>query len=257
MVIFTLYTIMGGNDGFAALWLITATYAVMIAIDFKTGFVIGLYYLIMLLMVFVGPLKSLLQYDYNETFMLRFPFFYAINFAFATYIIIRIRLYQYDLLIKQEKLEHLSAVDLSTGFMNRNYFIQYKHSFQCDDLQTLVAVFIDANGLHEINNRDGHDAGDKMLFTIADLCKKHFVNHSIFRMGGDEFLILCKNVNEKDAMTASKNLYNAIERAGYSISYGVELQESDFNLDEIVNKADAKMMGFKKDYYKQDKHRKR
>lgn len=257
IVIFTDYTIMGGNDGFAALWLITATYAVMIAIDFKAGFLIGLYYLTMLLMVFNGPLKHLLQYDYNTTFMLRFPFLYAINFAFATYIIIRIRLYQYDLLIKQEELEHLSAVDLSTGLMNRNYFIQYESSFAYDDLQTLAAIFIDVNGLHQINNCDGHDAGDRMLRTVAEQCKKHFANDSLFRMGGDEFLIICKNAKQRDIVAAAKSLYDAVEREGYSISYGIELQDGDFNISELVKKADAKMIVFKKDYYLQSNQKKR
>lgn len=251
IIIFTSYTVMGGNDGFAALWLVIATYAVMIAIDFKAGFIISVYYLIMLLLVFVGPLSSLLQYDYNKTFMLRFPFLYAINFAFATYIIIRIRIYQYELLIKQQELEHLGTIDLSTGLMNRNNFIQYEQNFQYgEDLKALIAVFIDVNGLHEVNNRDGHDAGDKMLYSIADYCKKYFPYDSIYRMGGDEFLILCKNAKEKDVIGAVHRLFDAVEQAGYSISYGVEIQESNFDLNEIVKNADAKMIKFKSDYYK-------
>lgn len=249
IVIFTSYTVMGGNEGFASLWLITATYAVMIAIDFKAGFAIGSYYLIMLLLVFTGPLSSLLQYDYNATFMLRFPFLYAINFAFATYIIIRVRLYQYQLILKQHELERLSTIDLSTGLMNRNYFIHFEKSFCCDDLKSLFAVFIDVNGLHEINNREGHDAGDRMLCCVADLCKKYFPEDSIYRMGGDEFLILCKNGEEYHTLKTVQDLYHAVEQAGYSVSYGVEMQTSDFDLDSIVKNADAKMIEFKKNYY--------
>ena len=250
IIIFTSYTVMGGNEGFSALWLVIATYAVMIAIDFKAGFLISLYYLVMLLLVFTGPLTFLLQYDYNQTFMLRFPFLYASNFAFATYIIIRIRLYQYELLLKQRELEGLSTIDLSTGLMNRNGFIQHEQSFQYGGLTSLLAVFIDVNGLHEVNNRDGHDAGDRMLRTIADLCKKQFSDAPIYRMGGDEFLILCSNVEECAACGAAQGLFDAVARAGYSISYGVETQTRDFDLNELVKRADAKMMAFKRDYYR-------
>lgn len=250
IVVFTSYTIMGGNEGFAVLWLIIATYSVMIAIDFKAGFLIGTYYLIMLLLVFEGPLSSILQYDYNKTFMLRFPFLYAINFCFATYIIIRIRTYQYELLLKQQELEHLSNFDLSTGLKNRNSFIAYERDFEFTHLKTLHGIFIDVNGLHEINNKEGHDAGDKMLKHIADLCKQFFPDFDIYRMGGDEFLILCQDAQEKEIKSTVDKFNQAVGAAGYSISYGIERQEGTLDLNELVKRADTKMVEFKREYYK-------
>lgn len=250
VVVFTCYTLEGGNEGFAALWLITATYAVMLAIDFKAGFVISCYYLAMLLLVFIGPLSSLLGYDYNQTFMLRFPFLYAINFAFATYIVICVRKYQYELLRNQQELEQLSLKDLNTGLNNRNYFIKYQQSFTGEGIKNLVAVYIDVNGLHEVNNREGHDAGDRILRLVADLCKQYFPADFICRMGGDEFLILCENIKENDASAAMHRLSEAVEREGYSISYGVDLQESDFDLTRIVKVADEKMIRSKEEYYR-------
>ena len=249
IVIFTAYTLLGGNEGFAVLWLIIATYAVMIAIDFRGGFLIGLYYLVMLLLVFAGPLSPLLRYPYSETFLLRFPFLYGINFAFAAYIVVRIRTYQYQLLLKQQELERLSTTDLSTGLLNRNSFIQYKREFQSGGVRTLLAVFIDVNGLHEINNRSGHDAGDRILSILSALCKAHFPGDTIFRMGGDEFLILCQNADEAAVSAAVQALADAAEREGCSISCGVERQEGDFDLEEIVKRADAKMIRSKCAHY--------
>ncbi|MCQ4637027.1 GGDEF domain-containing protein [Anaerovorax odorimutans] len=250
MAVFTLYTVMGGNEGFAALWLLVATYAVMISIDFRVGFIISAYHFVMLMLVFIGPLNGLLQYAYNETFMLRFPFLFVANFAFATYIAIRIRSYQYALLLKQEELEYFNTIDLSTGLLNRNRFIKDVEAFQAGDLNTLSAVFIDVNGLHGINNRHGHSAGDSMLREIANLCKDYFPDNDIYRMGGDEFLILCKNESEEAVTTAARLLYEAVEQAGYSISYGVETQDADFDLDKVVRDADEKMIAFKKEYYR-------
>lgn len=249
IVVFTAYTVLGGNEGFASLWLITATYAVMIAIDFKAGFLISLYYLLVLLLVFVGPLSGVLQYAYNPTFLLRFPFLYAINFAFATYIVVCSRRYQYDLFLKQKELERLSSLDLSTGLQNRNHFIQYEQGFSGTALSSLSAVFIDVNGLHQINNRDGHDAGDRMLCAVADLCKAHFSDSAVYRMGGDEFLIISENLGEHTVKAAAKALYGAVQQAGYSISYGVETQVGDFDLNTLVKNADEKMILHKKAYY--------
>lgn len=249
IVIFTSYTIVGGNDGFAVLWLIIATYAVMISVNFKAGFLISLYYLIMLLLVFLGPLSFLLQYDYDPTFMLRFPFLYLINFVFATYISIRIRSYQYQLLLKREELVTLSTTDLSTGVMNRNCFIRDIERFQNDSAKTLVAVYIDINGLHEINNRDGHAAGDAVLVTAARLCKAYFPNDLVYRLGGDEFLILCKDSKESDVTVVMQRLNDEAEQSGCSISYGIEMQTAPFDMDEIIKHADSKMMDAKNRFY--------
>lgn len=258
MVVFTAYTLKGGNDGFAALWLVIATYAVMSTIDFKMGFVISCYYMLMLLLLFVGPLQHLLQFAYNQTFMLRFPFFYGINFAFATYIVISSRGYQYQLIIKQQELEQLSMVDLSTGLMNRNYFIQCSPGFVCDPaLKTLLAVFIDVNGLHEINNRDGHAAGDIMLHYIAETCQRYFPQDGVYRMGGDEFLILCKNTDLSEVETKISRLLQAVDEAGYSISYGIAMQEKDYDITRLITDADERMIAYKKAYYERINRTKR
>lgn len=255
IVVFTSYTLMGGNDGFAVLWLIIATYAMMISIDFKAGFFIGLYYLLMLLLVFHGPLSSLLRYGYNQTFMLRFPFLYLINFAFATYISIRIRTYQYELLRKREELVAISTMDLSTGVKNRNGFIRDMEHFQNGEVEALVVVYIDINGLHEINNRFGHAAGDEVLVTAARLYKAHFSKDFVYRMGGDEFLILCKDSTETSVLEAMLRLMEEAEQNDFSFSFGIDMQTAPFDLDEIIKRADSKMMDAKNKYY-MDRRRK-
>lgn len=249
LVVFTSYTIMGGNDGFAVLWLVIATYAVMISVDFRTGFFISLYYLVILLLLFLGPLSYLLRYDYNQTFMLRFPFLYLINFAFAAYISIRIRTYQYELLLKREELVALSTMDLSTGVKNRNGFIRDMEHLKNDEVESLVVVYIDINGLHEINNRFGHAAGDEVLVTAARLYQSHFPKDFVYRMGGDEFLILCKDSTETDVWKVMLRLMEEAEHNSFSFSFGVDMQTAPFDLDEIIKRADSKMMDAKNRYY--------
>lgn len=250
VALFTGYTIRGGNEGFAALWLIVATYSVMLAIDFKTGFIISTYYFIMLLLVFLGPLKGVLMYDYNKTFMLRFPFLFVINFAFATYVAVKIRMYQYELLKKQDQLEHMSLIDLSTGLMNRNCFIRDEKDFDTAKLDSLCAIFIDVNGLHEVNNLYGHAVGDEMLYDIAMLCQRHFPNDSIYRMGGDEFLVVIRNGDYHRAEGAAIEMTDEVNAKGYSISYGISLQRGNYDIPALVKEADGKMVENKKAYYR-------
>lgn len=53
----------------------------------------------------------------------------------------------------------------------------------------LACIYIDANGLHEINNARGHLAGDQMLRFIADTLKVSFGEEALYRIGGDEFVV--------------------------------------------------------------------
>lgn len=249
---FTLYTVEGGNEGFAALWLILATYASMFALNIRLSFLINLYFLVMLMLVFNGPLSFLLQYDYNATFRLRFPFLFGINFALATFLGLTLRTFRYGMLVRQEELEYISSTDLNTGLMNRNSFRKYEKEFVPGRLASLVAIFIDVNGLHEINNTLGHGEGDRVLTGIAGLCKEYFPDSLIYRMGGDEFLILSENGDEKRCREAAERLHTAVKEAGFSISWGLAARGNSPDLEEITKEADMRMLEFKERYHRRD-----
>lgn len=155
VVVLTEFTVRGGNHGFAALWLILTPFVAMFIVDLKKGFIVSLYFLAMLILVMSGPMRDLLQYDYNDTFRLRFPFLFTIGFAIATFIAIRSRLMQYELLEQQREIARVSATDIGTGLLNRNSFYQYCDTVSREKLASLSAVFLDVNGLHVIN--DGKD----------------------------------------------------------------------------------------------------
>ena len=54
--------------------------------------------------------------------------------------------------------------------------------------ENVVCVYADANGLHELNNEQGHDAGDRMLQTVAREMQSRFGDAHTYRVGGDEFV---------------------------------------------------------------------
>lgn len=65
---------------------------------------------------------------------------------------------------------------------------KYEHDlkvFQLANYARLTCIYMDAVGLHEINNHLGHEAGDHMLCSIADGIRKYFPDDCAYRIGGD------------------------------------------------------------------------
>lgn len=88
-----------------------------------------------------------------------------------------------------------------------------------------------------------------MLRTIASVAKTVFDGHKVYRMGGDEFLILAKNMDEITANANTKKLIKEVNKNGYSVSCGVAWTDSDHGLASIVKQANLKMRQCKEQYY--------
>jgi len=80
IVLFSFYVIVGGNEGFAALWILLIPSASMLITNLKTGILLSSYYLVFLFLIFYTPLYQFVQYDYGDTFALRFPLLYVVSY---------------------------------------------------------------------------------------------------------------------------------------------------------------------------------
>lgn len=106
----------------------------------------------------------------------------------------------------EEEFEHqndlvkeASFLDQLTNIYNRSYF-ESKFQTICEGCGEVSAIMIDANGLKLINDAYGHSVGDKLLVTLSELIVDSFQNGFHFRWGGDEFLIIMHNSNEKEIL---------------------------------------------------------
>ena len=82
MSMFSFYAVIGGNDGFAILWILLIP-AAMPLLSFRSGILVSSYFLIFLFLLFYSPLSVLSQYEYGEIFCVRFPLLYAIAYGIS------------------------------------------------------------------------------------------------------------------------------------------------------------------------------
>ncbi len=254
IVMFPLYVLTAGNEGFAALWIVLVTYLVMYVIDFRVGFIISSFYFLLLAVTFWTPAGNVLFIDnakevYNEQFLRRFPLFFLINFAFATYVIGSIRIYQYKALMHQKALEDLSLRDLNTDLFNRNAYIDLCGRGIIAEGQPVAVIYLDANGLHELNNAKGHAAGDDMLRTIADAMKEVFGPKSCYRVGGDEFVAYKLGIAKEETEKKTEQVVDLVKERGYSVSAGYYWTDAERDLTDITVKANTTMLANKAAFY--------
>lgn len=148
-----------------------------------------------------------------------------------------------------EKLNQIANYDSLTGTMNRNSYHTVLDALTNESSRTLACIYIDVNGLHEINNHLGHQAGDIMLKTVADMLLKLFSQSDVFRIGGDEFVVLCRDRDRQDAERRIELIRQDLKEQGYFISVGIEWQDQNMDIKKMVNSAEEAMQRDKQRYY--------
>lgn len=155
----------------------------------------------------------------------------------------------------QAIIRRMGAMDYLTNLKNRNSFEAELSSYSELDCQTLWCVFIDVNGLHEVNNTRGHQEGDRMLCAVADMVKKVFGEDSTYRLGGDEFVAFASNGNHQDFMSRKYKITEGLARKGYFVSVGFASVEKNehgiFDVEKVLAEAEAIMYRDKWDFYQE------
>ena len=148
-----------------------------------------------------------------------------------------------------EELDFSYSHDTLTGLANRSKYESDLRELQYSDYDSMVCTYIDVVGLHEVNDHLGHRSGDNLLCTIANAARKFFVSSRIYRVGGDEFVVLTPNLPPYDAWTASDRMRSFLREKDCEISVGIQNTNNLHKLDEAVNKAEQAMLQDKQAYY--------
>lgn len=150
------------------------------------------------------------------------------------------------------KVSILSETDLLTGLRNRNSYEQQLKAYSAMGNQVLGCVYMDVNGLHELNNTKGHAAGDKMLQFVGRTLQSAFGEKTAFRIGGDEFVVLVTDEDEAEIQEKIEGIQALVEAESYHVSIGYSIgntAQTDISL--LVNTAEKRMYEAKRQFYQQ------
>ncbi|HBZ64929.1 MAG TPA: hypothetical protein DEO89_10235 [Lachnospiraceae bacterium] len=142
-------------------------------------------------------------------------------------------------------------MDTLTGFKTRKAYYNDIESMEQDEekrKQAVGIVFADVNGLKEINDTLGHEAGDRLIASVAKKISTVFYGANKYRFGGDEFVILSFDESEELFHTKLKEL-EEMWGEDYSAAVGSVWLEYARDLEKSVAIADKMMYMDKSRYY--------
>ena len=146
--------------------------------------------------------------------------------------------------------------DALTGFKNRKAYYEDIVTIELDPEQSkqpIGVIFADINGLKEINDSEGHEAGDRLILKIAKSIREIFTDARIYRLGGDEFVILSFE-EDKDNFSQKMMALKHCWKAGQSAAIGSVWLEQAKDLERYVALADQEMYRDKNQYYEKKNH---
>ena len=161
-----------------------------------------------------------------------------------------------DVRNRQEQLQYLSYRDMLTNLYNRNYYIHQMEKWRGKNLKNIGVVYIDLNGLKQINDIKGHEEGDSFIRQAAQQIVAVFPEHT-YRIGGDEFLVICPDILEQQFEFLMSQLKMNTRQHHLSISCGVVWKSECEDLDALIQEADEKMYEDKKKFYEKAEHNRR
>lgn len=158
----------------------------------------------------------------------------------------------------EEYLTQISHHDELTQLYNRNFFNAEIKRLQNGTFLPTACIFLDINGLKNINDLKGHHSGDLLLKRFANILRKATANthYSVSRIGGDEFVILMPQTTKIMAYHLLEQIQNYIcdenhqhQHAIISVAAGVGCTDTEPNIENLIRLTDLDMYEQKNQYY--------
>lgn len=174
-----------------------------------------------------------------------FPFIFGADYAKIFCSIIGVALFIYYVFL----ILQLSKKDSLTGLLNRqSYYAETNHLQR----EVTAIISLDMNGLKIINDTYGHPAGDDALATIGTCffkaCK---AKQSAYRMGGDEFVVVCVKTSEEEVKQLVERLKKYVGETKYTCSVGYSYNtDGTKTVEQMLKESDQAMYVMKEEYRK-------
>lgn len=150
-----------------------------------------------------------------------------------------------------DELNKLSFTDFLTQFYNRNAYNEFLRKASESPEKKTGVIFADLNSLKYMNDNFGHEYGDKMLKYMADTIREYFSNDKVFRISGDEFVIVCRDCTQSAfGEKVARFQYALKEKNNELASIGYVWKREASDLNEMLSKAEQDMYKSKREYYR-------
>ena len=127
---------------------------------------------------------------------------------------------------------------------------QINKQIEIGEMEPFAVVVCDVNGLKKVNDEEGHAVGDQYIVRAAERMKQVFDPKTIYRSGGDEFIVILRNVSEKTLKQKAEAMRQIQENdEQISIAVGEFWNDGTVPLREAFQKADNAMYEEKRKYY--------
>ncbi|MFY8273491.1 diguanylate cyclase [Pseudoalteromonas sp. SSDWG2] len=156
-------------------------------------------------------------------------FVYIGNFLLSSYyFLLTVSLIFTNFWFSEQKLKAMAVTDNLTGFFNRNAlvpFVSKAYNFAKRENLRLAFIMIDVDHFKKVNDEYGHHVGDKVLQRISSVVTGYIREQdSVFRMGGEEFLLVALKTDCDGAIILAERLREAISQCTIAVSNEEEIQ---------------------------------
>ena len=158
---------------------------------------------------------------------------------------------------KERELTIMAHTDFLTGLSNRMFGVQSVKEYirNMDEGESAAIVMVDMDKFKSVNTVFGHAYGDKIIAMTAKKLKSFYGNKDIAcRIGGDEFLILCADINKEEMQRKMAEVIKETvicdeeKNMSYTISAGYAMIPDDGkDFEELYMKADIALFEAKMD----------
>lgn len=147
------------------------------------------------------------------------------------------------------QIREMSLHDQLTTFGNRYAMEEYICNIESGE--SLGIVYCDITGLKRTNDTLGHKKGDELICRACESLKSAFGEYGLFRIGGDEFLVICVGIDEAAFQKRTALLRGYVAENAVTLAVGAAWEENfQNNLQKIMDEAERLMYQEKNEYYR-------
>ena len=123
-------------------------------------------------------------------------------------------------------------------------------------MDSVGVIYCDISGLKEVNDNQGHEAGDRLIRHCYDLICQGVKDCKVYRAGGDEFVAVCADCGKEEFQNKVYQLRQKIKEDQCHMAVGYAWSDQKpLELEKLIAQADQVMYQDKREYYRINRHR--